>query len=124
MTKAYYLANRERIIARAKKHYEENKHKRKRQIRNTFLKMEYGITVDDYEKLLETQNGVCAICQQPPNNNPKRRQPRVRPQRLLVVDHCHETGKVRGLLCNRCNTGLWGLEAAEWRKKAEAYLAL
>ncbi len=48
----------------------------------------YGI---DYTRLLELQNGVCAICKASDN---------------LQVDHCHVTQKVRGLLCGNCNTGL------------------
>lgn len=60
------------------------------------LKAEYGITLDDYIKMHEDQHGVCAICKQPE---------RVK-NRVLTVDHCHKTGKVRGLLCFDCNTAL------------------
>lgn len=52
-------------------------------------------TLEDYEKLLEAQGGVCAICGIPPT-----------PKRALCVDHCHSTGKVRGLLCTKCNRTL------------------
>jgi hypothetical protein len=51
----------------------------------------YGLTEDDYWRLYEKQNGVCAIC----GERGKRDK--------LDVDHCHKTGAVRGLLCNRCN---------------------
>ena len=60
----------------------------------------YGITLDDYNRMLEEQNHACKICLQPEvikvNGKVKR----------LSVDHCHKTGKVRGLLCQRCNTTL------------------
>lgn len=55
----------------------------------------FGITLDDYQNLLDKQNGVCAICLNPPRIN-----------KNLHVDHCHSTGKIRGLLCFRCNWGL------------------
>lgn len=55
------------------------------------LKYLYGITEEDYENLFEKQNGQCAIC----GKNIK-----------LVVDHNHETGKIRALLCGNCNRGI------------------
>ena len=60
----------------------------------------YGITIEDYEKLLVSQNGVCAICSGEPDTRWK----------ILAVDHCHKTGKVRGLLCMTCNTMIGRLE--------------
>lgn len=56
----------------------------------------YGITPDDYEALSQKQGGVCAVCKQPPKF----------PKTRLCVDHDHETGRVRGLLCNECNVAL------------------
>jgi len=58
---------------------------------STLLRL-YGITIDDYASLVESQESKCAIC----NETPK----------TLYVDHNHETGKVRGLLCMKCNAGL------------------
>lgn len=61
-----------------------------------------GITVDHYFEMLEKQNGKCAICIKPEScidgvsKNIRR----------LSIDHCHKTGKVRGLLCHRCNTAI------------------
>jgi hypothetical protein len=54
----------------------------------------YGITTDHYAALLARQGGTCAICKRPPS------------ARRLAVDHCHTTGKVRGLLCSPCNVSL------------------
>ena len=58
------------------------------------MKREYGITIKDYENMIEAQNNQCAICFAPgeAERNGK-----------LVIDHCHTSGKVRGLLCNKCN---------------------
>jgi hypothetical protein len=64
-----------------------------------FLKLRYNITYEDYEKILEDQNYCCAICGEEENGNS-------RTSGRLFVDHCHSTGKVRGLLCSRCNHGL------------------
>jgi hypothetical protein len=52
----------------------------------------YGLSFNDFMQLMERQGGVCAICGMPPPEG-----------RHLDVDHCHSTGHVRGLLCNRCN---------------------
>lgn len=60
------------------------------------LRKRYGISLDDYRVLLEAQGGVCAICEMPPEAGYTR----------LHVDHCHETGAVRGLLCSGCNRAL------------------
>ena len=57
----------------------------------------YGITDAEYDALLESQDGLCAICRQPETTI---RNGRVQP---LSVDHDHETGAIRGLLCARCN---------------------
>lgn len=57
--------------------------------RNNMLKRKYNMTISDYNKMYDEQNGECNICNKPSNN--------------LHVDHCHTTGKVRGLLCVNCN---------------------
>lgn len=55
----------------------------------------YGVTIDDYDEMMASHNGLCAICR------------RVDPEgRRLAVDHNHATGRVRGLLCRPCNTAL------------------
>ena len=76
--------------------------KNPRQVRDRKFRKEFGISLDDYEELLVKQNGVCAICFQPEtavHAKAKRVQ-------NLAVDHNHENGKVRGLLCSTCNTAL------------------
>jgi hypothetical protein len=59
--------------------------------RKARLKRLYGLTITQYESLLEQQRGVCAVCLEPPR--------KIR----LAVDHNHATGKTRGLLCAKCN---------------------
>ena len=62
-----------------------------------FLDYRYGISKADYERMLADQGGVCAIC--------KTSEPGGR-DKVWHVDHCHNTNKVRGLLCGPCNRGL------------------
>jgi len=105
-------ANRDHYNAWArenhKKHY--NRPEIKRRLYGYHLKMKYGITVDDYESLLSSQGGVCAICgKAQPGKQRKGSSPgRVR---RFHVDHDHDTGRVRGLLCLRCNSCLGFYEA-------------
>jgi hypothetical protein len=63
----------------------------------------YGLTADDYQSMMASQNGVCAICERPETV----RQPhRIGGGESLAIDHDHATGKVRGLLCMTCNTAI------------------
>ena len=59
----------------------------------------YGIRLEDYERMLEAQGGVCAICAEPPAKTRKNKG-------YLDVDHDHSSGATRGLLCHRCNQGM------------------
>jgi hypothetical protein len=61
------------------------------------LRALHGITRDDYLAMLNAQGGGCAICGKPQDEN-----------RWHPLDHDHKTGKVRGILCNQCNTALGG----------------
>ena len=70
--------------------------KRKHHARRMKYQRMYGITIEDYDRMYEEQGGRCAIC--------RTDQPGGAGERFSV-DHDHETGKVRGLLCNNCNTG-------------------
>ena len=83
--------------------------------RNKMFKNKYGITLDDYNRMLKIQNNRCAICNGTATGN--------RSQKYLSVDHCHTTGKVRGLLCFTCNTGIGSIkDDDELLEKAIAYL--
>jgi hypothetical protein len=72
--------------------------------RASAFKRRYGITLAGYNALLEKQGGVCAICHQPQRETHKNGK-----AYMLAVDHDHSTGKVRGLLCNKCNQALGAL---------------
>ena len=65
-----------------------------KQKKETVYNRLYGISFVEYNKKLEEQGGVCAICGNPPGG------------KALAVDHNHTTGKVRALLCTKCNTAL------------------
>jgi hypothetical protein len=67
--------------------------------RDRHMEKFYGITPARYAEMLEEQNGLCAICNQPPDGNGKN-------GRVLFIDHDHVSGEVRGLLCRACNGGL------------------
>lgn len=83
--------------------------------RNAKLLKKYGITHDDYLRLLKEQDGGCAIC--------GTKDPRQRSEHFHV-DHDHATGIVRGLLCSPCNQGLgYFQEDVEVMARAIAYLA-
>ncbi len=77
----------------------------------------YGITIEDYSQLLGSQGGGCAICGTTPTN------------KRLAVDHCHNTGKIRGLLCMTCNMQLGRYHAGyrfskNYQEAFENYLEL
>src|SRR6185503_3329992 len=61
------------------------------------LRFHYQITIDDYKALLVKQGGKCAICFRDKGNARGHR---------LYIDHDHETGLIRGLLCSRCNSAI------------------
>lgn len=63
-----------------------------------FIKRTYGISYEEYQALEVEQNYCCAICKSPQVSNKR--------VERFFVDHCHTTGKVRGLLCSKCNHGL------------------
>ena len=77
------------------------------------LKKAYGIVYKDYENMLKFQKGLCAICGVDGDSTKKG----------LYVDHNHDTGKVRALLCSKCNTSLGGVgDSIELLQKAIDYL--
>jgi len=70
--------------------------------KKTVLKKLFNLTYDEYLLMLKTQHNLCLICNNPEKDIDKR----TGLVRALSVDHCHNTGKVRGLLCSTCNLGL------------------
>lgn len=85
--------------------------------RKIALMNKYGLTLDDYDAMLEEHGGVCGICQRPEMRRSKNG--RTLP---LGVDHDHTTGEVRGLLCGRCNSILGFIEDRDLLEAALGYL--
>ena len=100
-------ANDARYRASGKKQYDNNRQARRR-------KRVYGITEEQYAEMLERAGGVCEICGRVPSEVSSKG---------ACVDHCHETGKVRGILCIPCNTGIGNLrDDPAVLRKALSYL--
>lgn len=76
--------------------YQENKAVYLQKSRESRLKCQYGVDAARFDAMMRKQDGKCAICRSGPNSWHGR----------LVVDHCHQTGVVRGLLCDKCNVGI------------------
>jgi hypothetical protein len=96
--------------------YYKHKHKKPydyKEDKDRKLKAAYGIGYAEYLTMLEAQNGCCAICGTNDTGGRK----------AFHVDHCHNTGKVRGLLCGNCNSGIGNLrDDIELLKRAIQYL--
>lgn len=75
------------------------RHLNKESFKFTQLKLNYGLTKDKYLELIELQNNRCKICNIKLDGGLK-----------THVDHCHKTGKIRGILCNHCNLGIGHLK--------------
>jgi hypothetical protein len=101
----WYQANREHAIAEVKRWQQENKEHlnqyrreyrkgREAEAREGHLRRKFGLTQADYDELFAKQGGGCRICRRPPGKI------------SLHVDHDHETGEIRGLLCVGCNNAL------------------
>lgn len=75
--------------------HEENRASHNEMMRAGQLKRKFGLTVAEYEALAKSQGNACAVCREPCPTG-----------RRLAVDHCHTTNRIRGLLCQGCNTGI------------------
>jgi hypothetical protein len=80
--------------------------------RNHHIMAKYGISKEEYERMFEEQDGLCAICRRAPGE-----------KGILHIDHCHKSKRLRGLLCGHCNRalGIFG-DNIESLKNAIAYL--
>ena len=98
----HYQKNKKKYKDKASRWKIDNAQRKKILDRQYHLKHKYGLSIEDYESMLELQQGLCALCGRPEtckanfNDGTK----------LLAVDHCHETGEIRGLLCTACNTAI------------------
>lgn len=89
----------------------------KRSMRSRHLRLTYGIGLEECEAMMIAQGGVCAMCGSEETSTYRGN------ARELAVDHCHDTGKVRALLCSSCNIGIGALNHdRELLLKAIAYL--
>lgn len=111
----YYWRNPEKYRAAARERRKKDPEKYKSYVRNyreknvdaeraRHLMREYGITLEEYNAMSVQQGSVCAICKQPET------QERNGVKYRLAVDHCHKTGKIRGLLCFPCNSAIGKFE--------------
>lgn len=98
-TKAYYEKNRDKISVQAKIRNKRRYVIKKDSQRERFIKRTYGISTNEYNQRVADQNGLCAICKQPDQKHPN-----------LAIDHDHKTGKIRSLLCRKCNLILGHVE--------------
>jgi hypothetical protein len=90
--------------------HNKNSHKHVDKRREDRLKNNYNLTVLEYESILKSQNDCCKIC----------KKHKSKWKRNLSVDHCHKTGKIRGILCTKCNTSLAWFEL--FNEEAKNYL--
>lgn len=104
--------NHDKVLAYKRKHYRENRDKYMTLERDRQYRKRYGITLAEYEAMLAAQGNRCAICSSEKAGNTGQ---------CFAVDHCHETGKVRGLLCIKCNARLGWYETH--RKAVANYLS-
>lgn len=112
--KSKYQENRQKILKRAEEYRKKNREKLLTKSRERLLK-KYGLTPQEYENLLIVQEYKCAICEILFSE-------KIILERLPSIDHCHDSGKVRGLLCMNCNAKLGILENKLFVQKAERYL--
>lgn len=96
--KKYYQENKEKCAVSSKKYYLAHKKQSAKHTRINNLK-KYGLTLKQYDEIFEKQDGNCIICGLPEI------------MRRLSVDHDHKTGKIRALLCERCNLLLGRVES-------------
>lgn len=108
---AWRRDNKERHIANSTRWNLSNGDRRTEIVRASGLR-KYGLTEDDYQKMVRAQNGCCVICSRTAEH-----QKRIQ---RLVVDHDHATGLVRGLLCASCNMRLGWFE--KYKSKIASYL--
>lgn len=91
---AYYANNKEKASAKQKERWKKNRH----HMRAVKVKSVYGLSAQEYDDLIKFHHGRCAICKK---------------ERNLNIDHNHETGRVRGLLCAKCNKAIGLFEENE-----------
>lgn len=102
----YRKVHRDRIRKKKQEYYTAKPEVQK----SIYLRLKYNLTIEQYTSMLETQNHKCASCGSDSVEHDR--------YKNLCVDHCHKSGKVRGLLCHPCNTAIGA--ARENTKRLEA----
>jgi len=105
--RGYHWKNRAKFVAKAKAWAAANPeiwNARNRRIQLKKRLKKFGLTLQDYDRLVTEQDGKCAVCKQPPPRHQCRKYDYL--PDLLSIDHDHQTNRVRGLLCRRCNLAL------------------
>lgn len=114
LSTGFDLSTQEGRVAYNKAHRQANPDR----YRDYELRKSFGIGLDDKNAILASQSGVCAICERP------ERAERDGKSIALAMDHCHSTGKLRGILCGNCNKALGKFEDnADFLRNAIVYLA-
>jgi len=103
VAKEYFKERHKRTYSpeKSKAYYEANKEKVLKRSRGNHLRRTYNLTEEQYQQMVEDQQNLCAICNQPEHRLMKTKE--IKP---LSVDHNHTTGKIRKLLCNDCNAAI------------------
>ena len=117
--KRYYGNHRESEIERTKQYYHDHREQELERMKQRYInkgkeelfRKKYDLSLKDWEGLWYAQDGRCAICDE-----------FFSPVQKICVDHDHETGEVRGLLCNECNIGLGHFNNIKIVKNAIEYL--
>ena len=99
-TISYQKRNLDKIKVIKKRHYDKHATQERE---NSLLRQKGSITKDEYYKLIDDQGNNCAICNKPETRVTVKGSDRVT---KLVLDHCHKSNKIRGLLCFKCNSAL------------------
>jgi hypothetical protein len=104
--KAYYAKNKEIILKQVAQNRKNKAQQYKEYMKWYAIKKKYNLTKVEYAEMLKNQKHVCAICYK---------------NKSLVVDHCHKTSKVRGLICDYCNIAMGIIDNAELLESAIRY---
>ena len=118
-SRKYQEANAAKLREQRRERHEAHPEKRREISRKAGLKHHYGITPDQWQQMFDAQNGRCAICG---TDAPGKK--------AFNVDHCHESGWVRGLVCAPCNSGQFSLDtyilysAVEYMRQPPAFAVI
>jgi nitrate/TMAO reductase-like tetraheme cytochrome c subunit len=121
---AYKKNNKDKVKAQSKRRYEKHKESIKLKTaeyrERTYINIQrYGLSKESYLQMVDKQGNKCAICNEEESSTYRKVK-----IKKLSVDHCHNTGEVRGLLCSSCNRGIGYLrDNVDLLKNAINYLS-